>query len=165
MKPDYSKYTYFELLDSLESIDREAFPERIEEINNELINVVEKMKALGFRLPFFGIPSDGFLKDEKQPTNLWDKLKSAFSSSDKPIKIYGNFDASISGDDRGNYYLTAVAAYMIEEKGSLNLVLRGQYEDSENEFEEVSRIKLNASNITRLRHLLEVAEEDIKLKN
>ena len=164
MKPDFSKYTYFELIDALNNIDGEEYPERVKEINEELSNIVEKMKNVGFRLPFHGIPSAGFLRD-KPKRGLWHKLKSVFSSSDKPVKFYGNVDAGISEGEKGSYYLTSVAAYMIEEKGFLNLVLRGQYYNNSGEVHEEARIKINASNITRLKELLMVAEADIKERN
>ena len=36
MEPDYSGYTIAELEDALANIDREAFPDRVERIKNEL---------------------------------------------------------------------------------------------------------------------------------
>ena len=164
MTPDYSKYTYFELLDTLNSIDREEHPERVKEINEELINIVEKMENVGFRLPFQGIPSAEFIKEEP-PKGLWHKIKSVFTFSDKPLKAYGNIDASISEGESGRYNLTSVAAYMIEEKGFLYLVLRGQFYDNNYELHEEARIKINASNVTRLKDILTLAEADIKTKN
>jgi hypothetical protein len=164
MTPDFSKYTYFELLDALNSIDREKHPERVKEINEELINIVEKMENVGFRLPFHGIPAVEFIKEEL-PKGLWHKIKSVFNFSDKPLKVYGNIDASISEGESGRYNLTSVAAYMIEDKGFLNLVLRGQFYDNSREVHEEARIKINASNIARLKEMLTLAEADIKAKN
>jgi len=54
---------------------------------------------------------------------------------------------------------------MIEEKGFLNLVLRGQFYSNGREDHEEARIKINASNITRLKELLILVEADIKAKN
>lgn len=165
MKPDYTKYTYLELLDALNCIDRKLYPERVKDINDELVNIVEKMKNVGFRFPFHGIPSQGFLDGGERPKNLWQKIKSIFNFSDKPIKVYGNIDASISEGANGSFSLTSVAAYMIEDKGFLSLILRGEFHHNDRETHEVARIKIDASNITRLKKLLEIAEADIQSCN
>lgn len=163
MNPDFSKYTYFELLDALRSIDSEKYPEKVKEINDELVNVVEKMKEVGFRFPFYGIPSEGFLGGGEHRKSFWNKLKSALGfSTDNPIKNYGNIDASISGADHGSYNFTSVAAYMVEDKGNLSLVLRGQFYNTSSEAHEVARIKIDGSNISRLKDLLEVVQTDIE---
>ncbi len=153
------------VLDCLNTIDRESYPERVEDIKKELENIVEKMDQLGLIFPFYGIPSDGFLEQKKGPKSLWEKVKSAFSCTDKPIKIYGNVDASISGGVMSNYSFSSVSAYLIEEGGMLKFVLRGESSDRNNDYIDVARIKVDASNVGRLRDLLERVEADIKSNN
>lgn len=169
MKPDYSKYTYFELLDALKNIDSEKHPQRAEQIRSglkiELVNLNEKINELGLRFPSLGIPSDDFIKEER-PKTFWGKLKTAFSFSDKPIKIYGDIEASISENASGKYHLTTVAAYLTEEDGVLNLVLRGeQYGGIDPDNLNVSRIKICASNIGRLKELIMQVEADIQIQD
>ncbi len=169
MEPDYSKYTYFELLDVLENVDSEKYPERVDrlrkELKVELVNINESIQKLGLRMPLIGIPSDDFLKEEEQPKTFLQKLTSVFDDSEKPVKTYGNIDASISGKEAGKYHYEGVSAYMVEEDGALNLVLRGEYFHVISDTLEVARIKVNASNISRLMCLLEKSEADIKSKN
>ena len=170
MNPDYSKYTYFELLDSLKNIDSDKHPERAErirsELKHELVNINKEFKALGLRFPSLGIPSDDFLIEEEQPKTLWERMKNAFSFADKPIKVYGDIDASISENSNGKYHLTTVAAYLTEEEGMLNLVLRGeQYGGIDPDALNVARIKICASNIGRLKELIEQVEADIRSRD
>jgi hypothetical protein len=158
MIPDFSKYTYFELLDSLKSIDRVAYPERVELIEKEL-------ELVRHKFPFLGIPTEGFLLDEN-PKSFWEKIKDAFSG-DKPVKVYGNIDAYVSEDPTGKFHASSVAAYLVEDYGNLNLVLRGSYQDSvyvDGGSGEV-RLKINASSMKRLKEVIEQVESDINKKD
>ncbi len=158
MTPDFSKYTYFELLDSLENVDRLSYPERAEVIEKEL-------ERISHRLPFLGIPTDDFQVDEK-PKSFWAKIKDMFSG-DKPVKIYGNIDAYVTEGPTGNFHASSVAAYLVEDYGKLNLVFRGSYQDSTNVDRgggEV-RLKINASSLERLKAIIEQVESDINRKD
>ena len=158
MSPDFTKYTYFELLDALESIDRIAYPDRVKLIEQEL-------ELIRYKFPFLGIPTDGFrVNDETE--SIWKKMKEALCE-DKPLKIYGNIEAEVSENNAGKFHTSSVSAYMVEEYGSLNLVLRGQYQDTLNVDSGggVARLKINASNLNRLKDLLEEVESDLIRKD
>jgi len=154
MKPDFTKYTYFELIDALKNIDRNLYPESVEIIEKEI-------DMLRHRFPFLGTPGNEFKKDVKTKS-LWDKFLTAFAEDD-PVKEYGGIDAYVSAYPSGKLHASSVSAYMIEENGLLYLVLRGYY--GEGESHEAVRLKVNATGLKRLKEVIEQAEFDIRRKD
>ena len=151
MKPDFTQYTYFELLDALKNIDRETYPDRVDVIRKELDSIKN-------RFPFLGAPSDGFHKEDDSKSFL-DKVFSVFSK-DKPIKHYGGVDAYVSDFPAGKLHASSVSAYMIEDDEMLHFILRGYYQDGDGSSE--VRLKLNAAGLKRLKEVVEQAELDIR---
>ena len=150
-KPDYKKYTYFQLLDSLDNIDQETYPERTEEIRSEI-------HYLQSRFPVAKHPT---INTEIDETGLLTKnIRKFFGINKKLVKTYGSIEAEISPSNTDIFQQQAVSAAFIIDEGEAKLQLSGDYELMDS-YREV-KIAIGRSGVTRLKQVLERFEQDVE---
>ncbi|MCJ8270744.1 MAG: hypothetical protein MJK04_15240 [Psychrosphaera sp.] len=149
MKPDFSQYTYFELMEALESVDRDAYPERVTEIRNELEHVAA-------RFPYVKVPSDSIEKMGDHH-GIWHKL-THFVTGEQTIKEYGNIEAYISRSGEISFSSHATTAALVDDRGHVKFVLHGHHNDQEIGMQ----IKMGPAGVKKLRDVLTHVIEDME---
>ena len=152
--PNYKKYTDFELVDALDHIDSDAYPERAKEIEDEIYYLQSRFPpatTMQKRL------SESVVKEKE---GMFSKaLSYLFPGRDKVVKSYGSIQAEISPDSDNPYQNQAVSVDLVMTDEIPKIKISGSYELSES-YQDVS-ILLNQSGVERLKALIKKHENDL----
>lgn len=124
-KPDYKKYTYFQLLDCLEQVDRELYPDRFQEILTEI-------QYIQSRFPSVKYPKLYSEEDKENPISSF--FKKLLGVDNKKIKTYGSIEAALCSSICSNHQ-NSIAVDLLLENHEAKLKIYGIYDGVETQSE------------------------------
>jgi hypothetical protein len=154
--PDYKKYTYFELMDALDHIDIDLFPDRVKAIKEEIY-------YLQSRFPPSATQMSLLEEKSKAKEGFFEKLFiNWFSNGYRLVECFGSVQAEISSTSSDAYQEQCVSASMVEKDQQYKLKISGS--DSWSDSNQEVSVLLGPNGVSRLRLVLDKFENAIEKK-